>query len=68
MSRQPTIWQTAAQILTPKQLEAFTLHHRYELTITDIAAHLQITRQAVDARITAAERRLANHLHRKAAA
>jgi DNA-directed RNA polymerase specialized sigma24 family protein len=69
--RQPTeqrIWATANQTLTRKQLEAFTLRHRYQLTVTDIAAHLGISRQAVEARLQHANRRIAHHLHRKAAA
>lgn len=62
------IWQAAHQTLTQKQLEAFTLHHRYQLTVADIAEHLGVTRQAVDARLWNANRRIHRHLHRKAAA
>lgn len=69
MTRADHIWAAAAEVLTAKQLEAFTLRHRHELAIPDIAAHLGISRQAVSERIAKAELRIARHLAtRKAAA
>lgn len=63
------IWATAAIVLTPKQLEAFTLHHQHDLSLNDIAHHLGISRQAATERVRKAEQRIAQHLPtRKAAA
>lgn len=62
MSRSTLIWETAHNVLTAKQLEAFTLRHAHGLTLTDIAAHLGISRQATTERLAKAERRIAQEL------
>lgn len=67
MTTEADIWQAANQILTAKQLEAFTLRYRRGLSHADIAVHLGISRQAVSERLAKAEHRIAHHL-RKAAA
>lgn len=60
--RPELIWATAHDILTAKQLEAFTLRYRHHLSVTDIAAHLGISRQATTERLAKAERRIAQEL------
>jgi DNA-directed RNA polymerase specialized sigma24 family protein len=57
------IWQLAAQVLTPKQLEALQLRYQQELPIATISDHLGITRQAVLERIATALRKLAKETH-----
>lgn len=62
------IWATANQILTRKQLEAFTLRHQHQLSLADIAHHLGISRQAATERLRKAEQRIAQHLPTRKAA
>jgi DNA-directed RNA polymerase specialized sigma24 family protein len=61
------LWNTARTILTRKQYDALFMRYKLDLTSDTIAHHLGITRQAVDARLATARKRLADHITQEAA-
>jgi DNA-directed RNA polymerase specialized sigma24 family protein len=52
------LWNLAEQVMTAEQWLAFWLRFREDFTVADISRMLRISRQAVDARLDGARRRL----------
>lgn len=66
MKLEADIWRIAGQVLTDRQFEVLELRYRHDLAVADIAAHLGVTRQAIDQRLQRAAEKIARH-QRKAA-
>lgn len=58
MTTEAQVWSRAQQILTAPQLQALQMRYHDELPVDTIAAHLNISRQAVYARLKSATGRL----------
>lgn len=66
--REQHLWNLAEQVMTPEQLQAFQLRFRDDFTTTDIARMLGVSRQAINARLDGARRRLEKALNEQEAA
>ncbi len=58
MNRLELVWRAAHNVLTDKQLEAFTLRHGSDYSFQRIGDELGISRQAARERVLGSERKV----------